>query len=188
MATENQKQLISDFEAAIAAVRMKNPERLTINEVCELAGRNAIELRAVVLRIATKPEDGHLLRRLMHAFKTVGLCPQYLAQAVAELDQPKKPVTIENDSVPEAEEKSGPEPLKFSPQPKPDFQAPKLVTQSQAVQVPIPVVEPKNEEKPVSERTGADYMHEIVKILEKLPERQQRRIIVAASAYYGIGE
>lgn len=187
MATENQKQLISDFEAAIAAVRMKNPERLTINEVCELAGRNAIELRAVVLRIAAKPEDGHLLRRLMHAFKTVGLCPQYLAQVVTELDQPKKPVTIEKESA-EAEEKSGPEPLKFSPQPVPSFQAPKLVTQAQAVQVPIPVVEPKNEEKPLPERTGADYMHEIVKILEKLPERQQRRIIVAASAYYGIGE
>jgi hypothetical protein len=179
MATENQKQFVSDIESAIAAIRMKTPgktpERLTINEVCELAGRNSIEMRAMVLRIAGKPEDGHLLRRLQHAFNTVGLNPQYLASVLLESEQKGQQV--------QSEQKAAPEPLKLSAtqatsQQAPAPSVPKLVTQSQAIEMPG-----------VSRQLSAgEAMNQVIQILDPLPEKQQRRVIVSVSAYYGIGE
>lgn len=180
MATENQKQFVADIESAIAAIRMKNPdrppERLTINEVCELAGRNSIEMRAMVLRMAAKPEDGHLLRRLLHAFKSVDLCPQYLAQAVGEIEQ--------NRHSEQNAEKQAPEPLKFAaPQTSPASSAavPKLVTmQGQALEMPAAARQ--------SVVSPGEVMNQVIRILENLPEKQQRRVIVSVSAYFGIGE
>lgn len=181
MATENQKQFVADIESAIAAIRMKNPdrppERLTINEVCELAGRNSIDMRAMVLRIAAKPEDGHLLRRLLHAFKSVDLCPQYLAQAVGEIEQKGHSDKNEQTKVLE--------PLKFAapppPSPTPPVAVPKLITtHGQAIE--MPTAAPKQMSSP------GEVMNQIIRILDDLPEKQQRRVIVSVSAYFGIGE
>lgn len=180
MATENQKQFVADIESAIAAIKLKNPdrppERLTINEVCELAGRNSIEMRAMVLRIASKPEDMHLLRRLLHAFKSVDLCPQYLAQCISESEQGRR--TAQN------EEKQAQEALKLAVPPLPPAPVPKLITtQGQAIEMQ-PAAAPRQQ----MQISPGDAMNQIIKILEPLPEKQQRRVIVSVSAYFGIGE
>lgn len=180
MATENQKQFISDIESAISAIKMKNPdhvpEGLTITEVCELAGRSSIEMRAMVLRIAAKPADAHLLHRLHNAFTSVNLSPSYLAQSVADSTQ--------NQHAKQELQNVASKPLKFSApqatgQTISNHSMPQIVTRTQTKEMPLPAR---------SEVAPGEVMNQVIKILDPLPEKQQRRVIVSVSAYYGIGE
>ena len=77
--------MVDDLCAIVDALKMKGvPQRLTIEELCGMNGRSALQIRSMIIRMGTAGELT-LLRRLQNAFLSVNLNPKYLAEAITEL-------------------------------------------------------------------------------------------------------
>ncbi len=167
MATNRQLQFVADMEAGAKAAKLRNMQRLSIEELYELAGRSAVDGRLYIMRLAEKGET-ELLWRIHRVFNQFGLAPIYVKKAL-EGKTESKGENIDSQAIEFISEQPT--------DPCPSNESELQTTASRSMQLVLM-------SKP---SVFKDAWYEIISILEPVPERHRSRLLSAVSAFYGMG-